>query len=263
MWRNVSRLLVLVLIVMLASPAQAAELVHPISLYQEGVKVEGMIRSGEAPAQVLEALDRLAEMYARLDMRNISQRIEGINAVSGELVGLKMMYASVKGPDQPVAEFRVRRLVVAFDSLAYPQSPAWLPAARSMESHLEKIIEAVAKNDAKTAKAEFGKLRSERDRIWLALQLHGNPSDLNAQAAAHKLIEGQLGMEQVAEKQGTLDALGAYKGSLGHLTAGIQVVPDEPFLPRVTMTIDPLTYMGGSILLLLFALWRWMRKKKN
>src|SRR4029079_9102331 len=110
------------------------------------------------------------------------------------------------GPEQAVAEFRVHRLVAAFDSLAYPNSPSWLPIARSMENNLEKVIDAVAKQDQKTAKSLFGKVRSERDQIWLALQLHGNQSELYLQQSAHRFLETQLAGEQVADKQATLDS---------------------------------------------------------
>lgn len=263
MRRFMGMLVVLLLCVMMVAPAQAAELVNPITLYQEAVKVENMVKHGEKPIVVLESLSTLSDMYTRLDPRNISQKIEGIQAVTSELIALKQMYAAVKGPEQAVAEFRIHRVVVAFDSLAYPNSPSWLPIARSMENNLEKVIESVAKQDQKTAKALFGKMRSERDQIWLALQLHGDQSELYLQLSAHRFIETQLTGEQVTDKQATLDALGSYKGSIGNVAAQIQVVEEPPLLPVFHMTLDPMTYGTAGGALLLFVGWRVLRKKKN
>ena len=72
---------------------------------------------------MIPALDSLSDMYTRLNPSDISQKVEGIQAVTNELIALKMMYAAVKGPEQAVAEYRIHRIVVAFDSLAYPNSP--------------------------------------------------------------------------------------------------------------------------------------------
>ncbi|MGZ4030984.1 MAG: sporulation protein YpjB [Tumebacillaceae bacterium] len=264
MWKRVGWMLVLMLMVVrLCTPAQAAELVNPITLYQESVKVENMIKSGEKPALVLEAIDYLADMYTRLDMSNISQRIEGVQAVSSELVGLKQMYTAVKGPEVAVAEFRIHRLVIAFDSMAFPNSPAWLPIARSMENNLDKVIEAVAKQDNKTARTVLTKVRSERDQIWLALQLHGDPSELNLQQSAHRYVEQQVAGEQVTDKQETLDVLGSYKGSIGTLAAKINVVSEPPLLPVLHLTVGPKLYGSLSAAVLLLVGWRVFRKKKN
>jgi hypothetical protein len=248
---------------MIATPVQAAELVHPITLYQEAVKVENMIRQSESPNKVLPALDVLSEMYTRLDTESIHQRIEGVQAVSAELISLKQMYAAVKGPEQIVAQFRIKRVVMAFDSLAYPTSPAWLPIVRSMENQLDKSIEAVAKQDQKSAKTIFAGLRSERDQVWLALQLHGDPSELNLQLSAHRFIETQLGLEQVSDKQGTLDSLGAYKASLGKIVTGMPTVKEPPLLPVLHLTLDPVTYGTTGAALLAFFGWRYYRKNKN
>lgn len=264
MWKRLGWMLVLMLMVFqLWKPAQAAELVNPITLYQESVKVENMIKSGEKPAEVLEAITNLADMYTRLDMTNISQRIEGVQAVSAELVGLKQMYTAVKGPEVTVAEFRIHRIVLAFDSMAFPNSPAWLPIARSMENNLDKVIDAVAKQDSKTARTVLGKVRSERDQIWLALQLHGDPSELNLQQSAHRYVEQQLAGEQVTDKQETLNVLGSYKGSLGALASTIKVVSEPPLLPVMHLTVGPTLYVSLSGAVLLLAAWRVFRKKKN
>ena len=244
-------------------PAQAAELVNPITLYQEAVKTENMIQHGEPAANVLEQLDLLSDMYTRLDLRNISQRIEGMQAVSSELIGLKHLFAAVKGPDPAVAQYRIQRIVVAFDSLAYPNSPAWLPVARSMENQLEKLIELVAKQDQKSAKQMFAKLRNDRDRIWLALQLHGSPSELNLQQSSFRYLEGQFAGDQVTDKQGMLDALGQYKSSLGQMTAGIQVVQEPPLLPVLHVTLSPGMYGMAVGVLLLWLAWKAYRNKKN
>lgn len=258
----------LVLCVLLASiigaraGAQTA-LVNPIALYQEAVKVENKIRSGDHPEEVLSELDTLSDMYTRLDPSKISQKIEGVQAVTNELLSLKQMYAAVKGPEQAVAEYRIRRLVVAFDSLAYPDSPAWLPIARSMENNLDKLIEAVAKGDLKVARSIFQKVRNERDQISLALALHGNPSDLQVQASAVRFVEGQLGGESVTDKQGVLDALGHFKGSLGKLTADIKASGDPPLLPVFHLALGPMSYGTACGGLLLFVGWRIWRKKKN
>lgn len=264
MFRKFIWMLVLFLFIFsMTPPVQAAELVNPITLYQEAVKTENMIQNGESPATVLQQLDLLSDMYTRLDLRNISQRIEGMQAISSELIGLKHLFAAVKGPDQSVAQYRIQRVVVAFDSLAYPTSPVWLPVARSMENQLEKLIELVAKQDQKAAKQSFMKLRNDRDRIWLALQLHGDPSELNLQQSAFRYVEGQLAGEQVTDKQGTLDALGQYKSSLGHMTAGIQVVKEPPLLPVLHITLSPGMYGTVVGALLLWFAWRAYRKKKN
>ncbi|KEO84251.1 sporulation protein YpjB [Tumebacillus flagellatus] len=253
------------LVVGLLAPRAGAvtALVHPITLYQEAVKVENMIKSGENQPAVLPELDVLSDMYTRLDTSKIVQKVEGVQAVTNELIALKMMYAAVKGPEQAVAEFRIHRLVVAFDSLAYPTSPTWLPVARSMENNLDKMIDAVAKGDYKTAKAVFQKFRNERDQIALALALHGDPTELQTQQSAFRFLDSQLQGETPTDKQGVLDALGHYKGSLGKLTAGIRAVDDPPLLPVFHLTVGPGTYgtvCGG---LLCFAGWRVWRKKKN
>ncbi|PWK15535.1 sporulation protein YpjB [Tumebacillus permanentifrigoris] len=257
--------LLFLLVVSLAVPSAGAltALVNPITLYQEAVKVENQIKSAENPAAVLPALDTLSDMYTRLDPSKISQKVEGIQAVTNELIALKQLYAAVKGPEQAVAEFRIHRIVVAFDSLAYPNSPAWLPVARSMENNLDKLIEAVAKGDQKLAKTVFQKFRNERDQIWLALTLHGNPSDLQVQASAFRFVEGQLAGEQVTDKQGTLDALGHYKGALGKLTSEIRVAGDPPLLPVFYVELGPATYGTACGGLLCWAGWRAWRKKKN
>ncbi|WP_157722025.1 sporulation protein YpjB [Tumebacillus avium] len=263
MCRRLAWLLVLFLTVFCVTPAQAAELVNPITLYQESVKVENMIKQGESPGKVLTALETLSDMYTRLDPRNIHQRVEGQQAVTAELIALKQMFAAVKGPEQAVAEYRIHRLSVAFDSLAYPTSSTWLPVARSMENNLDKLIETVAKGDQKAARATMSKLRQERDGIWLALQLHGHPAELNALQSAHRYVESQLAMEQVADKQGTLDALGSYKASIGSVTSQIHKVEDPPFLPVLHLTLDPMMYgTAGAMILALFG-WRMFRKKKN
>jgi len=254
--------LLLVAVLLGATPAQAEEEIKPITLYLEAVKVEAMIKAGEEPTQVMDGIDKLAAMYTRLDPDEVLQRIEGVQGVAGELIGLKQLFASVKGPDQPVAEYRIHRLVIAFDSLAYPSSPAWLPIARSMENNLDKVIEAVGKQDVKAAKTVFGKLRAERDRIWLALQLHGDPAALNVQVSAHKFIESQLAGERVTDEQGVLNALGTYKGSLGQVTTGLQE-PVDPLLPSVTVTLSPTVYASLAGGLLLVVGWRTLRKKKN
>jgi hypothetical protein len=237
--------------------------VHPITLYQETVKVEHMIKSGEKPEKVLEALTALADQYTRLDPRTCPQRIEGVHAVSAELIGLKQLFAAVKGPDQAVAEYRIHRLAVAFDSLAYPQSPAWLPMVRSIENHLDKIIDLTAKQDYKAAKAVLSKVRSERDNIWLALQLYGNPSELNLMLSVHKYVEGQLASENLADQQAVLDALGQYRAALGRLTADIQTLEEPPMLPVVTVTLGPKAYGTTAALLLVWFGWKMWRKKKN
>jgi hypothetical protein len=256
-------MLILMLTCFLATPVLAAESVHPITLYQEAVKVENMIRGGEKPEIVLAALDNLSAMYTRLDQSKVSQRIEGMQAVSSELISLKQMYAALKGPEQAVAEYRIHRIAVAFDSLAYPNSPAWLPVARSMENNLEKCIQAVAKQDQKAARAVFQKVRRERDQIWLALSLHGAPSELNLQQSAHRFIESQLNAEQVTDKQGTLDALGQYKNSIGNLVANIKVVEEPPLLPVLHLELDPVAYGSAVTLLAGYVGWRMLRKKKN
>jgi hypothetical protein len=212
---------------------------------------------------VLIELETLSDMYTRLQESDVHQRIEGVHAVAGELIGLKHMFAAAKGPDQAVAQFRIQRLTVAFDSLAYPNSPAWLPVARSMENHLDKSIEAVGRGDQKSAKAMFAKVRSERDQIWLALQLHGDPSELNLQMSAHRFLESQLAMEQMSDKQGALDSLGAYKASLGKVMATIQTLQDPPLLPDLHLTLDPWTYGTVGAGALVWVAWRIMRKKKN
>ncbi|ASS75529.1 hypothetical protein CIG75_11400 [Tumebacillus algifaecis] len=264
MYRRLTWLLVLFLLIFGVAPVQAAaELVNPITLYQESVEVENMIKQGESPAKVLTALETLSDMYTRLDPRNIHQRIEGQQAITTELIALKAMFAAVKGPEQAVAEYRIHRVTVAFDSLAYPASSAWLPVARSMENNLEKLIEAVAKGDQKTARLIMTKLRQERDQIGLALQLHGNPADLNTQQSAHRYVESQLIPEQVSDKQGLLDALGAYKASLGSMTTQIQTVEEPPFLPVLQLTLDPMMYGTAGVLFLTFFGWRMFRKKKN
>ncbi|TCP58955.1 sporulation protein YpjB [Tumebacillus sp. BK434] len=263
MCRRLAWLLVLFLAVFGVTPAQAAELVNPITLYQESVKVESMIKQGESPAKVLPALDALSDMYTRLDPRKIHQRVEGQQAVTAELIALKQMFAAVKGPEQAVAEYRIHRLTVAFDSLAYPASSAWLPIARSMENNLDKLIEAVAKGDQKAARTIMAKLRQERDQIQLALQLHGHPAELNAQWSAHRFVELQLTAEQVTDKQGTLDALGSYKASLGNVTSQFHKVEEPPFLPVLHLTLDPVMYgTAGATILAIFG-WRMFRKKKN
>ncbi|MFD2171225.1 sporulation protein YpjB [Tumebacillus lipolyticus] len=263
MCRRLTWMFVLFLLVFRVSPVQAAELVNPITLYQESVKVENMVKQGENPAKVLPALEALSDMYTRLDPRNIVQRIEGQQAITTELLALKQMFAAVKGPEQAVAEYRMHRLTVAFDSLAYPTAPAWLPVARSMENQLDKLIEAVAKQEQKSARATLTKLRQERDQIWLALQVHGNPSDLNTLLSAHRFVESQLAGEQVTDKQGVLDALGSYKAALGHVTANRQSAEEAPFLPVLHLTLDPVMYgTAGALLLAAFG-WRMFRKKKN
>ncbi|HEU4963254.1 MAG TPA: sporulation protein YpjB [Bacilli bacterium] len=264
--RRYSWILALVLTLMMwvtVTPVQAAPLVNPITLYQESVKVENMIRGGEKPETVLASLEHLSDMYTRLDQSKVSQRVEGMQAVASELMALKQMYAALKGPEQAVAEYRIHRLTVAFDSLAYPNSPTWLPIARSMENNLEKVIQAVAKQDQKAARTVFQKVRQERDQIWLALSLHGSPSELNLQQTAHRFIEGQLAGEKITDKQGTLDALGQYKSSIGHLAASIKVVKDPPLLPVVHLELDPLTYGSAAAVLAGVVGWRVLRKKKN
>jgi len=263
MWQRWIGLLLVFFVMLSAAPVQAAESVHPIGLYQQAVKVENMIRQAGAPAKVLTELDTLSDMYTRLNVRDVDQRIEGVQAISSELIGLKAMYAAAKGPEQAVAEFRIHRITVAFDSLAYPNSPAWLPIARSMENHLDKSIEAVGKGDQKAAKAMFAKVRQERDQIWLALQLHGDPSELNLQVSAHRFVEGQVAMEQMTDKQGCLDSLGAYKASIGKVSASIQMKEEPPLLPVLHLTLTPWTYgtLGSAMLLLIG--FKVMRKKKN
>lgn len=263
MWQRWIGLLLVIFVVLSAAPVQAAESVHPIELYQQTVKVENMIRQADAPAKVLAELDALSDMYTRLQVGDVHQRIEGVQAISAELVGLKAMYAAAKGPEQAVAEFRIHRVTVAFDSLAYPNSPAWLPIARSLENHLDKSIEAVGKGDQKAAKTMFAKARQERDQIWLAMQLHGDPSELNLQVSAHRFVEGQIAMEQMTDKQGCLDSLGAYKASVGKVSASIQMMEEPPLLPVLHVTLTPWTYGSlGSALMLLVG-WRVLRKKKN
>lgn len=261
--QRITWMLVLMLTFLLATPAQAENLVNPITLYQEAVKVENMIRGGEKPEVVLTALNNLADLYTRVDQRKVTQRIEGVQAVSGELIALKQMFAALKGPEQAVAEYRIHRIVIAFDSLAYPNSPAWLPIARSMENNLEKVIQAVAKQDQKTARSIFQKVRQERDQIWLALSLHGSPSELNLQQSAHRYLDSQLAAEQVTDKQGTLDALGQYKSSIGNMAANIRVVKEPPLLPVLRLELDPITYGSGAALLTGVVGWRILRKKKN
>jgi hypothetical protein len=106
-------------------------------------------------------------------------------------------------------------------------------------------------------------VRSERDQIWLALQLHGDPSELNLQQSAHRYVEQQLAGEQVTDKQETLNVLGSYRGSLGSLASTIKVVSEPQLLPVMHLTVGPTLYVSSSGAILLLAAWRVFRKKKN
>lgn len=170
----------------------AEQLSDTEALYHQGKMVEEMIK-GKAPLlQIKKEADRMSEMYTQLDGKMAKQSIEGMQAISGELIGLKQEFARISEPNLESALFHVHRLSIAFDALAHPVSAEWLKIGEQMQKDIQRMIADTEKGQDRNLRGDYRNLTQKKDEIALALHLRANPSDVNLIQSTHRFLNNQL-----------------------------------------------------------------------
>lgn len=213
-------------------------------LYEQAARVEQIIKAQKDTAQIQQEIEQMIHLYVQLDGRRVPQSIDGMQAVSAELIGLRQQYVQLQGPSHSAALFHAARLRYAFDALAHPGSGEWLQQLKGMEEDVHAMLDALKRDDKADLHLVFHRLSQRQELLGLALQLRLTPSATEFLRSADRFLRQQLQTDEL-DREGMRTALTQYLNILQGLTEKTE----ETVSPANMAAVAPPAWWAGLALL--------------
>lgn len=164
-------------------------------LYHDALHVRTLLEKDTDPVVVKEQIDRLIERFLSQDLSKSHPSLEGFHALSSELLGLKLQFASVRVPDKQLAEERMQRLSYGFEALSDKAIGTWHTVVMEMIDESKRLEDAIERQDLQTSRRYLQSIARKQRAIGLALLLKADPSRVNLLQSASSFMEQQLSKE--------------------------------------------------------------------
>jgi hypothetical protein len=164
-------------------------------LYHTALHIQTLLQKDADPIVVKEQIDGLIDRFLSQDLSKSLPSLEGLHALSSELHGLKLQFASLRPPDKQLAEERIQRLSYAFEALSDKAPGSWRSVAKEMINESVRLEQAIERQELQTSRRYLQSMIRKQREIGIVLLLKADPSQVNLLQSASSFMEQQLSQD--------------------------------------------------------------------